>query len=311
MSEGGFSCKELFAFSDNEVPVFIRDCFIALISPFEELFHDSQVPNQSSGHQSHIPDPMREPVYPASYEFKRDWIEWIYMELKFRLQLGVRYYNFRGEMLEHRQEQSATPNKKQTPIILFLRKFRRVETGLKAFQSEPPNVVLREMGVLQSAVSSNGEGEDTMLRGQLERRFSSYPVLWIANPRDALSVSGYLTREEQSGPELNGNSVPYLLSPIWSKIQNWRKSAEYLIRASDAIVIDNSSKDGGIQEELKLLYALNALDRAFMTHPEALDAPYSSAGVVTDLTEEKLHQLRGADRSGTRKDGRVGTLGRV
>jgi len=244
MSEVGFSCKELFAFSDNQVPLIVRDCFVALISPFEELFRGSQVPSRSSGHWSHIPDPTREPIYPAFSEFKRDWLEWIYLELKFRLELGVRYYNFRGERLEHGQGPSPMHGKEQTPVILFLRKFRRVETGLHAFQNESPNVVLREMGVLQSAVLSGGEGEDTMLRGQLERRFSSHPVLWIANPRDALSVSGYLTREELSGPEFNRNSVPYLLSPIWSKIQNWRKSAEYLIRASDAIVIDNSSKEG-------------------------------------------------------------------
>jgi hypothetical protein len=82
---------------------------------------------------------------------------------------------------------------------------------------------------------------------------------------------------------------------MWSKIQNWRQSAEYLIRASDAIVIANSSKEGGIREEQELLYSLNALDRAFVTNPENLDSPLSSIGLVDDLTEEKLHHLKGAD----------------
>ena len=297
MSGKSFSSKELFAFDDNEVPPVIKDCFIALISPFEELFSDGQVPSRSSARSSHIPDPTREPIYPASSEFKRDWLEWVYLELKVRLELGVRYYNFRGERLEHGEGRSPTPDKKQMPMILFLRKFRRVETGLHAFESEAPNVVLREMGALQLAVLSGEADQDTMLRGQIERRFSSYPVLWIANPRDALSFSGYLTRGDQHGHELNRNSVPYVLTPMWSKIQNWRQSAEYLIRASDAIVIANSSKEGGIREEQELLYSTNALDRAFVTNPENLDAPLSSIGLVDDLTEEKLHHLKGADPS--------------
>jgi len=292
MSEKNFSSKELFALHDNEVPPLIRDCFIALISPFEELF-DGQVPSPSSGHSSHIPDPTREPIYPSSSEFKKDWLEWVYLEVKVRLELGVRYYNFRGERLEHGEERSPTPDKKQTPIILFLRKFRRVETGLHSFQDEAPNAVLREMGALQWAVLD----QDTLLRGEIERRFSSYPVLWIANPRDALSVSGYLTRGTQHGYEFNKNSVPYVLTPMWNKIQNWRQSAEYLIRSSDAIVIANSSKEGGIREEQDLLYSLNALDRAFVTNPENLDAPLSGIGLVDDLTEEKLHHLKGADIS--------------
>lgn len=287
MSEKRFSSKELFAFDDNEVPAVIRDCFIALISPFEELFSGGQVPGGPSGHSSDVPDPTREPIYPACSEFKRDWIEWVYLELKVRLELGVRYYNFRGKILE------PTSDKKHMPIILFLRKFRRVETGLHAFPNEAPNVVLREMGALQSTVLD----QDTTLRGQIERRFSSYPILWMANPRDALSFSGYLTRGNQHGYELNENSIPYVMTPIWSKIQNWRQSAEYLIRASGAIVIANSSKEGGIREEQELLYSVNALDRAFVTNPENIDLPLSSIGLVDDLTEERLHQLKGADPS--------------
>jgi hypothetical protein len=280
MSEKSFSSKELFAFDDNEVPSTIRDCFIALISPFEEFFSDGQVPGRSSDHSSNVPDPTREPIYPACSEFKRDWIEWVYLELKVRLELGVRYYNFRGEILEHREGEPPTPDKKQRPIILFLRRFRRVEAGLHSFPNETPNVVLREMGAMHVAASFD---QDTTLRGQVERRFSSYPVLWLANPRDALSFSGYLTRGDQQGYELNRNSVPYLLTPIWGKIQNWRQSAEYLIRASDAIVIANSEKEGGIREEQELLYSVNALDRAFVTNPENLDLPLSSIGLVDDL----------------------------
>jgi hypothetical protein len=293
MSEKRFSSKELFALEDNEVPPVIRDCFIALISPFEEFFSDGQVPSLSSGDSSDIPDPMRKPTYPASPEFKRDWLEWVYLELKVRLELAVRYYNFRGERLGHGKGEAQTPDRKQMPIILFLRKFRRVETGLHAFKNEAPSVVLREMGALQSA--SSGEADpDTSLRGQIERRFPSYPVLWIANPRDALSFSGYLTRD-QHGHELNKNSVPYVLTPTWSKVQNWRQSVEYLIRASDAIVIANSSKEGGVGEEQELLSSLNALDRTFVTNPENLDSPVSSIGLADDLTEEKLHHLKGAD----------------
>lgn len=295
MSEKGFSSKELFALEDNEVPPVIRDCFIALISPFEELFSDGQVPSLSSGHSSDIPDPMRKPTYPASSEFKRDWLEWVYLELKVRLELGVRYYNFRGERLGHAKGKAHTPDGKQMPIILFLRKFRRVETGLRAFKNEAPSVVLREMGAVQSASSSEAD-PDTSLRGQIERRFSSYPVLWIANPRDALSFSGYLTREDH-GHELNKNSVPYVLTPMWSKMQTWRQSAEYLIRASDAIVIANSSKEGGIREEQELLSSLNAFDRTFVTNPENLDSPRPRVGLVNDLTEEKLQELKGADPS--------------
>ena len=99
MSRKRFSSKELFALEDNEVPPVIRDCFIALISPFEEFFSDGQVPSLASDDSLQIPDPMRKPTYPASSEFKRDWLEWVYLELKVRLELGVRYYNFRGERL--------------------------------------------------------------------------------------------------------------------------------------------------------------------------------------------------------------------
>jgi hypothetical protein len=282
---------------DNEVPPVIRDCFIALISPFEEFFSDGQVPSLSSGHMSPIPDPMQKPTYPASSEFKKDWLEWVYLELKVRLELGTHYYNFRGERLNRGNRGAQTPAGKQTPIILFLRKFRRVETGLHAFKNEAPSVVLREMGALQLAASPGEADQDTALRGQIERRFSSYPVLWIANPRDALSFSGYLTREDQHGYELNKNSLPYVLTPMWSKTQTWQQSAEYLIRASDAIVVANSSKEGGIREEQELLHSLNALDRAFVTNPENLDSPVPSIGLVDDLTEDKLHHLKGADPS--------------
>src|SRR5215831_1883032 len=298
MSETRFSSKHLFALGDNEVPPVIRDCFIGLISPFEEFFTDGRVPSLSSGDSSEIPDPIRKPTYPASSEFKRDWLEWVYLELKVRLELGVRYYNFRGETLEQAGGKAQTPDSKHVPIILFLRKFRRVETGLHPFEKEDRNLVLREMGALQLAVLPGKSDEDTSLRGQIERRFPSHPVLWIANPRDALSFSGYLTQgDQQHGHELNKNSVPYVLTPMWSKTQSWRQSAEYLIRASDAIVVANSSKEGGIQEEQELLHSVNALDRAFVTNPENLDSPHSSIGLVDDLTEEKLHHLKGADLS--------------
>jgi len=288
MSEKRFSSKELFAFDDNGVPPVIRDCFIALISPLEESFSDGQVPGGTSGHPSLIPDPSREPLYPVFSEFKKDWLEWIYIEIKVRLNLGIRYYNFIGEILKG-------ADKKRAPIILFLRKFRKIETWLSSQKDQESNSALRAMGAGQIAVDMD---YDTKLRGQIERRFPSYPVLWIANPVDALSFSGYLTREDQAGGgELNENSYPYILTPMWSRIQRWQESAEYLIRASNAIVIANSSKEGGIREEQELIYSANAMDRTFVTHPENLDAPYSGFGRVDDLTEEKLHHLKGADHT--------------
>jgi hypothetical protein len=287
MSEKKFSSKELFAFDDNGVPPVIRDCFIALISPLEELFSDGQVPSGSSRHPSHIPDPSREPLYPVSSDFKKDWLEWIFLEIKARLNLGIHYYNLRGEILEG-------ADKKRTPIILFLRKFRKIQTWLSNQKDQEPNVALRAMGTGQIALDGD---YDTVLRGQIERRFPSYPVLWIANPVDALSFSGYLTREDQAGGELNENSYPYSLSPMWSRMQRWQESAEYLIRASNAIVIANISKEGGIGEEQELIYSASAMDRAFVTHPENLDPPYSGFGRVDDLTEEKLHHLKGADHT--------------
>lgn len=288
MSDKKFSSKELFAFDDNGVPPVIRDCFMALISPLEELFSDGQVPSGTSRHPSLIPDPSREPLYPAFSEFKKDWLEWIYLEMRARLNLGIRYYNFMGEILKGADEQRA-------PIILFLRKFQKIETWLSRQKDQEPNSALRTMGAGQIVV---GVEHDARLRGQIERRFPSYPVLWIANPVDALSFGGYLTREDQAGGgELNENSYPYILTPMWGRIQRWQEAAEYLIRASNAIVIANSSKEGGIREEQELIYSAGAMDRAFVTHPENLDAPYSGFGRVDDLTEEKLHHLKGADHT--------------
>jgi hypothetical protein len=181
------------------------------------------------------------------------------------------------------------------PIILFLRKLRRVETGLHAFPNEAPNVVLREMGAMHLAMLPGEADQDTVLRGQIERRFSSCAVLWMAKPKDALSFSGYPTRGHQHGYELNTSSVRYILTPMWNNIQNWWRSAEYLIRGIDAIVIATSGKEGGIREEQELLYSLNALERAFVINPENLDVPLLSIGLVDDLTEEGLHPLKGAD----------------
>lgn len=288
MPENGFSSKELFALDDNGVPPFISGCFIGLITPFEEMCSGGQVPSRSSGQSSCTSVTTQEPPYPVCSEFKKDWIEWICLELKVRLEMGVRYYNFRGDRL-------SAANRTHTPIILFMRKFRRVDTKGPALKEEAPSVALRAVGASQLTFEVE---HDTLLRGQLERRFSSYPVLWIANPTDALSLSGYLTRGEQEGGyELNKNSIPFILSPMWAKVQRWQEAAEYLIRASDAIVIANISKEGGVGEEQELIYAANAMERTFVTHPEYLATPHPRISHVNELTEEKLHSMKGADQS--------------
>lgn len=281
MSMNEFSSHELFAIEDNEVPPVIRDCFIGLIAPFESLFGDGRVPSGISRHPGRIPDTTREPPYPASSEFKKDWIKWIYLELRVRLELGVRYYNFLGERL-------APESRRPTPIILFLRKFRKISSG-----REKPARAVSQMWAGQIATDLD---QDTLLRGQLERRFASHPILWIANPIDALSFSGYLTKHDRDiDYRLNTNSLPFLLTPTWSRVQRWQESVEHLIRASDAIVIANASKDGGIREEQELLYATNAMNRAFVTHPEHLESSCPQVGLVDDLTDAKLHSLKGAD----------------
>ncbi len=288
MTNDSFSYKDLFAFDDNGVPPVIRDCFIGLIAPFEELFDGGRVPARSSSAFASNRDFTREPTYPSLHDFKKDWLEWIYLELKVRLNCGVRYYNFRGEVL-------SPENANRTPIILFLRKFRRVDTGLSAFMGEDPGVVIRQMGALQSAVSFD---VDTTLRGEIERKFPSYPVMWIANPTDALSFSGYLTHDASAGGyELNENSYPYLLTPMWNQIQRWQESAEHLIRASDAIVFANTSTEGGLREEQDLLYAANAIERTFVTNPENLESAAGGFRRVDELTEEVLGTLTGADGS--------------
>ena len=63
-------------------------------------------------------------------------------------------------------------------------------------------------------------------------------------------------------------------------------------------------------ERNKKLPSLNALDRTFVTNPENLDSPASSIGLVDDLTEEKLHHLKGADPSYLGKVAGWGALGR-
>jgi hypothetical protein len=293
MNENFFSSKKLFEIKDNAVPPFIRDCFIALISPFEKLFTNGQVPGHSLDHLSTIPDPCIEPIYPYFTEFKKDWIEWIYLELKVRLELGVRYYNFLGEKLSNTDDEHLNPLEKRKPIILFLRKFRRVGSMIEFFDEETEGL-LQQIGASQ--ILTGAVDSDTLLRGEIERRFPSHPVLWIANPRDALSVSGYLTNEDKSSLYLNLNSIPFILTPMYS-IQDWRKSVEYLIRASDAIIIANVAKEGGIHEELELIYSVKATDRTFVTNPENLDPSFSNFRLVDDLTEEILSQLKGEDPS--------------
>lgn len=289
----GFSATKLFSLEDNAVPTLVRDSFIGLIAPLEEFFEGGSVPNHSPGNFSSLPDLTREPDYPLLSEFKKDWIEWVHMEIRARLELGVRYWNFRGEVLSGTKFEPANSNQISPPSILFLRKFRRVGTMHESFD-EDRYTLLREMGA--SHISSGEFELDTMLRGKIERKFPSSPVVWFANPIDPLSVSGYLTQEEgQSDWRLNQNSIPLVMTPIYGKTQDWRESVDHLIRACDAILISNPSHDGGLAEELQLVTTANALTRTFVTHPENLDSSFSGVRHIDDLTETELHKLDGAD----------------
>ena len=252
-----FSTRELFQVRDHGVPLQTEHAIRGLMAPFESLFPNGRIPRDRSAalqclDQEHSP---KQPIVPLA---KKDWIEWIFWEVKLRLGMAVRFLNFLG---------SVKADSRSPPIVLFLREFRSVRH--------------KNQGGIGFDVTRGGEHTDVALRERIESMFADCSILWIANPRDALSYS--------FSKDVPDNSYPYFAS------QDWLGCVRVMARSADLIVMANrghlrgaTSSAGGTVQELELLREEGLLDNTFFSSPSEPEPYENQVRNVADLTRDHL-----------------------
>jgi len=258
----GFSADELFRLSDNRVPLGSEHAFRGLIKPFESIFPNSRVLNPERVASEFIKAAKtRMPEHPPDWEMKKDWVEWIFWEVRLRLGLATRFNMFR-EVATRIQ-----PGPSDRRLILFLREFREIEYN-------------GEAGIhLATRIE-----EDILLRDRIEKMFLEYPVLWIANPRDDLSRSFYNEIYQQKA---NDNSIPYVAS------ENWLRCVKLMSEAADLIVMSNTKSSGGVGQEIALLKESGLLEKTFFANPDRVDLKAERLKGIDDLTPASLQDATG------------------
>lgn len=231
------SAEELFSKQDNRVPIACEFAIRGLLAPFESLFPNKRVPTSEQEAVTYILNPKKGlPVQPIDPEMKRDWIYGLWCEVMWRLEAVYRF-----ESIRQRLANKAPSWRRRAPLILFLRKFRRVDYhGGPGFHvAENPEL---ELGP----------------RLELEERYPKFPVIWVANPRDDIARSFFSVEGRQ---RVNKNSVPYIAQ------LEWMRSVELLAEAADTVVVSSSTNEGGIGEEVQMLVKRNLLKKTFFLEP--------------------------------------------
>jgi hypothetical protein len=241
-----FKADDLFLIIDNKVPLQTEHAFRGLLAPLESLFPFSSVPKNHKNALEFLCAKKRRPCQPLLPIMKKDWIEWILLELQYRAHLAGRFY----ELLE-RIDVGV-----RRPLVLFLRKFRHVEYIKDMFIS--PNATI-----------------DHPLRYEIECLLPNADIIWLVNPKDAISYS-FITPDLREGNP-NVNSLPYCASAAWLDC------VEHLAEAADIIVVANTASDGGVAEETALLEKRGFLPKTFFAEPQAMHLT-THLNSVADLT---------------------------
>jgi hypothetical protein len=280
-----FCAHDLFQMSDSSVPLQTEQAIRGLIAPFESLFPDSRVPDDVETALPFLSTPvMHSPKQPPNLLFKKDWIEWIYWEVKERLLHAVRFFNLLGFL------DNGPPN--PLPIILFLREFRHIS---------------HISGHLDIISMSGGDNSDVKLLERIEKMFPECRMFWVVNPKDAISYYS----KRKCGP----NSYPYFAS----RNSDWLKCIEALAKSANLIVMGNTSTakiaieielrmmaeekgDGldilppdylnlsnstsGVDQEIALLKECELVDKTFFSDPEKVTPQLGCVRSVADLTPD-------------------------
>lgn len=280
-----FCADDLFQMSDSSVPLQTEQAIRGLIAPFESLFPDSRVPDDVEAALPFLSVPvMHSPKQPPNLIFKKDWIEWIYWEVKERLLYAVRFLNLLGSL------DDSPPN--PLPIILFLREFRHIS----------------HIGNGIDIISmSGGDDSDDKLLEKIEKMFPECRIFWVVNRKDAISY--YSTKK------FVPNSYPYFVP----RNSDWLKCIEALAKSANLIVMGNTStakisieiellmmaeekgegldilppdylnlsnSTSGVDQEIALLKECELVDKTFFSDPEKVIPQLGCVRSVADLTPD-------------------------
>jgi hypothetical protein len=252
-----FCADELFQTGSLDVPVQTEHAMRGLMAPFESLFPGSRMPQDGQA-ALHCLDLKRSPDQPVVALAKKEWIEWLLWEVQLRLRMAVRFLNLRA----HIGSEKPSP-----PIVLFLREFRTVRH-------------INMYGLALDSMSG-GEHRDLQLRERIERMFPDCSILWIANPKDALSYS--------FSEEVPSNSFPYFAAEDWlGCVRVMARSADLIVMANTGHLRGALGSAGGTGQELELLREEELLDKAFFSNPSELQPDENRARNVADLTRDHL-----------------------
>lgn len=280
-----FCVDDLFQRSDSSVPLQTEQAIRGLIAPFESLFPDSRVPDDVEAALPFLSMPVNHsPKQPPNLIFKKDWIEWIYWEVKERLLYAVRFLNLLGYL------KNSPPKPK--PIILFLREFRHI-----SYVGDGLDMISM----------SGGDLSDDKLLEKIEKMFPESYIFWIVNQKDA--VSYYSTKI------FGSNSYPYFVPSN----SDWLKCVEALAKSANLIIMGNTStakasielellmeaeekgegpdilptdylnlsnSTSGVDQEIALLKECELVDRTFFSEPEKVIPQLGCVRSVSDLTPD-------------------------